>query len=311
STVAILYYDFAITVLPEIQYCWTQPRSRTAFMLFVGMRYLGLLGSIPIFFEYFLENENDHVSRNAPTCRELQLYHQAFIMTTQGIVAILILLRTYALYHGSKRVLVSLVAMYIGGAIHCVVALVTTQGPLSTKTPLHFKYPLCNTSLTDEQGIHLALAWSAMLWFDTVIFALTLYKAIQMRREISSGSLIERLFRDGTIYYGILVALNMTNIVTFLKTPSGSPMKGVASVMANVLSMTLTSRLMLNLRDPSLTSGRRIGGTSQRVDLPGLSTGRFSTRISFTRRPTTVTGTECLTMDELGSSVGSDCQDRV
>lgn len=35
-----------------------------------------------------------------------------------------------------------------------------------------------------------------MLWFDTIIFLLTLYKAVLMRRELSGG-LLEILFRDG------------------------------------------------------------------------------------------------------------------
>lgn len=35
-----------------------------------------------------------------------------------------------------------------------------------------------------------------MLWFDTIIFLLTFFKAIQMRREMSGG-LLEILFRDG------------------------------------------------------------------------------------------------------------------
>ncbi|KAI0780786.1 hypothetical protein BD413DRAFT_11766 [Trametes elegans] len=285
----ILYYDYAITVLSEIQFCWTQPKLKPSFMLFVINRYLGLIGPIPLFLEYFLQNADEH-----------------------GIVAILMILRTYALYHGSKRILVLLVAMHIGGDIHCIVAVVTSKSPLSTNTPLDFNFPWCNTSLTNDQGVHLALAWSAMLWFDTIIFVLTLYKAIQMRREISAGGLIERLFRDGTIYYGILVALNMINIITFLKTPANSPMKGMATVITNVMSVTLTSRLMLHLRDPSLVGGRRIGPTSQWTDRPGFSTGQFSTRISFGRQPT-ATDTEGMTMEELGTSVGtdSDCQNRV
>lgn len=38
-----------------------------------------------------------------------------------------------------------------------------------------------------------------MLWFDTIIFLLTLYKAVLMRRELSGG-LLEVLFRDGTSF---------------------------------------------------------------------------------------------------------------
>lgn len=44
--------------------------------------------------------------------------------------------------------------------------------------------------------LDLALAWSAMLWFDTAIFALTFYKAIQVRHDMP-GTLLVTMFRDG------------------------------------------------------------------------------------------------------------------
>ncbi|CDO72855.1 hypothetical protein BN946_scf185002.g40 [Trametes cinnabarina] len=138
AALTALYYDYAITILSEIQYYWSPPMLSINFLLFVVNRYVGLLGPIPVFFEYFM-------------------------LTSES-------------------------------------------------------YPQCNLALSDAQGVHLALAWSAMLWFDTVIFMLTLFKALQVRRELTGG-LLEILFRDGTIYYGILVAVNMINIITFLKTP--------------------------------------------------------------------------------------------
>ncbi|KAI0636827.1 hypothetical protein C8Q77DRAFT_1094791 [Trametes polyzona] len=217
-------------------------------------------------------------------------------MLSQAVVAILLILRTYALYNCSKRMLALLVSMHLGGAVHCLSAVLTSKSPLTTDITLDFHYSLCNLSLTDDQGVHLALAWSAMLWFDTIIFLLTLYKAVQMRRELSGG-LLEILFRDGTIYYGILVAVNMVNIITFLETPPNTPMKGMATTMTNVLSVTLTSRLMLNLRDPSL---QRRGRNAETSRYDGWSMGQFTSRLMSFRDPTT-TDSESVTLDELGN----------
>ncbi len=56
-----------------------------------------------------------------------------------------------------------------------------------------------------RQQADLALAWSAMLWFDTCIFALTFWKAIQVRREVAGGLLVT-IFRDGmSTYVAILI----------------------------------------------------------------------------------------------------------
>ena len=37
-----------------------------------------------------------------------------------------------------------------------------------------------------------------MLWFDTIIFVLTFYKAIKLRHEMPGGLLVT-MFRDGTL----------------------------------------------------------------------------------------------------------------
>ncbi|KAI0673083.1 hypothetical protein C8Q78DRAFT_969328, partial [Trametes maxima] len=285
----ILYYDYVMTFFSEIEYYWSPPVPSVSFLLFTVNRYIGLFGPIPVFFEYF-----------SALCRQLQLYHQIFAMLSQAVVAVLLILRTYALYNCSKRILALLIAMHLGGAVHCLSAVLTSKSPLTTSTSLDFAYDRCNLSLTDDQGIHLALAWSAMLWFDSIIFALTLYKAIQMRRELSGG-LLETLFRDGTIYYGILMAVNMVNIITFLVCDPNTPMKGMATTMTNVLSVTLTSRLMLNLRDPTVQRSRRGGETSR---YGGWSTGQFSSRMMSFRYG--AADVESMTLDEFGTSCESD-----
>ena len=43
----------------------------------------------------------------------------------------------------------------------------------------------------------IAIAWTAMLWFDTTIFVLTLARAWQMHRRMPGG-VLETLVRDGS-----------------------------------------------------------------------------------------------------------------
>ncbi|KAI0831459.1 hypothetical protein BC628DRAFT_1415956 [Trametes gibbosa] len=308
SALTILYYDYAMTFFSELEYYWIPASPSLSFLLFVVNRYIGILGPIPVFFEYFSEmSEHRCVAPSFDICHEPMSNHlQMSAATTlppnlrNVEPSVLLILRTYALYNCSKRMLALLVGMHIGGAIHCLTAVLTSKSPLTTEIPLGFHYSFCNLSLTDDQGVHLALAWSAMLWFDTIIFLLTLYKAVQMRKE-RSGGLLEILFRDGTIYYGILVAVNMVNIITFLETPPNTPMKGMATTMTNVLSVTLTSRLMLNLRDPELQRRGRHAETSRNE---GWSMGQFTSRMMSFRQPTT--DLESTTLDHLETSCTSD-----
>ncbi|PIL24129.1 hypothetical protein GSI_13881 [Ganoderma sinense ZZ0214-1] len=269
----ILYYDFALTVVSEIEFFWTSANWSIISVLFVVNRYFGLLGTVPLGFEYF----------GTPS---EQTYHQAFAIATQAIVAIMLVIRTYALYDRSKRILAVLIVAHVGGAIGCLVAMLTTKSPNATNIPLPFTTSGCDLSLTNAQGLHIAFAWIAMLWFDSTIFTLTLVQTIRMRRYFPGG-ILEKLLRDGTIYFGIMVASNVSNIVTFLATPSGSNLKGLETTFTNVLSTTLTSRLILNLRDPTLGRPRRASETQPTTTLtstaaPPTSSYMMSTRYTLT-----------------------------
>ena len=58
---AILYYDFALTLVSEIEFFWTSANWSIISVLFVVNRYFGLIGAIPLGFEYF-GTASEHVS---------------------------------------------------------------------------------------------------------------------------------------------------------------------------------------------------------------------------------------------------------
>ena len=50
---AILFFDYTLTFSTEVEYFWKSASASLFSVLFVVNRYFGLLGSIPIIFEYF------------------------------------------------------------------------------------------------------------------------------------------------------------------------------------------------------------------------------------------------------------------
>ncbi|TBU35842.1 hypothetical protein BD311DRAFT_647487, partial [Dichomitus squalens] len=194
---AILFYDFSLTFSTEVEYFWKSANISLFSVLFAANRYFGLLGPIPTIFEYF---------------------------TSPSEQVIILVLRTYALYERSGRILVLLIVTH----------------------------DVC--LFTD-----LAIAWFAMLWFDTTIFVLTLARAIQMHRRLPGG-IVEILFRDGTIYYG-----------------------RACSVCICRLSTTLISRLILNLRDTRLRRARYIGEGANSQALSATSAQSVVSRVVFGR----------------------------
>jgi hypothetical protein len=115
-----------------------------------------------------------------------------------------------------------------------------------------------------------------VLVFDSVIFSLTLNKAFKMGRGIR---LLDVIVRDGTMYFSALFIVNLANILILLFAPP--LLKSSTTSMTNVLSITLVSRLMLNLRaqssaqvelPSSIESERRF-----QAALPGRSVTAVST----------------------------------
>jgi len=96
------------------------------------------------------------------------------------------------------------------------------------------------------RGLYYSLAWTGVLIFDIVIFSLTLYKALTIRREIP---LLDVMVRDGAMYFSVLFIVNLVNILMLRFSPPS--LKHCAETLTNVLSTILASRLVLNLREQS------------------------------------------------------------
>jgi len=110
-----------------------------------------------------------------------------------------------------------------------------------------------------------------------VIFSLTLYKAFTMGRGIR---ILDVIVRDGTMYFSALFIVNLTNILILL---FAQPLlKNSTTSITNVLSITLVSRLMLNLRAQS----------SAQAGLPSSveSERRFQAALPVARPPMTGSG---------------------
>ncbi|KAH9856355.1 hypothetical protein C2E23DRAFT_882429 [Lenzites betulinus] len=253
---ALLFYDFVLTFQEEVERYWTGSFSLASFLFFLN-RYLSLLGHIPVIFAFFRSlPASQYVSQLS---RSFQLYHFLLSIAVQCIVTALMLLRTYALYGRSRRVLVLLLGIIAIGAPLCVWGLLKGQLTGISKS-VTFAAPAganhthtwCNLASSQQEGYDLAIAWGAISAFDATVFVLTLLKALEMGRAWSGGY-FRVMLRDGTIYFAFLFLCYVSNILPYAL--SQPVHKGVSTSVTNVVSSTLISRLMLNIRDPDLRQG--------------------------------------------------------
>ncbi|KAI0632837.1 hypothetical protein C8Q77DRAFT_849115 [Trametes polyzona] len=248
---ALLYYDFVLTIPQEVERYWRRKFSFPSFLFYLN-RYMSVLSHIPVIIEFF-----------GVFPETFQQYHRFISILIQGVVAALMVLRTYALYGRDKRILALLLVIIGTGGIISIWVLVVgrrTRRPTIQHADVDAVARIgCDLTLSQEEGYDLAIAWSAILVFDATVFVLTLLQSLRIGRAWSGGY-FRIMLRDGTVYFAAMFVCYLSNILAYaLAKPVH---KGVSTSITNVVSTTLIARLMLNIRDPNLLEGPHRWGTS-------------------------------------------------
>ncbi|KAJ7214451.1 hypothetical protein GGX14DRAFT_610917 [Mycena pura] len=321
---ALLIYDYFVTLEWEASRYWHSGISSLT-VLFFANRYGTLLGNVPVVLLNFwtapASPSKDLVrtvhinalpyAEKVPdvlypslspstglvplaqcrfSCRDLYWYHESFIIVIQIVIAVLLILRTYALYERNNRVLGFMFLFSVG--VICTVVWSTIDSDHSP-TALQGIVSLdmgCAYSVTQAESKGMIIAWSALGLFDCMIFLLTLYKTLS--RHIPTGpKLLTVLMRDGCLYFGVMVISNLCNILSYAlgtvrelcsplahtsNTPaSQSYTRGLFNTSTNIISSLMITRLMLNIRDPALA--RDASCDSQEPSAVQWAAGVFST----------------------------------
>ncbi|KAF9525441.1 hypothetical protein CPB83DRAFT_859565 [Crepidotus variabilis] len=279
----ILYYDYYLTFPVEVERMW---RRGTGFSWAVGLfylnRYMALFGHIPVVVEYFWRTSSPNKPRVSAICNLLQSYHQYLAIVVQVIVAALLAIRIYALYERSRRVLIFvLVVIFTALGVGCW-SVVSQRRVIK---PEIYVPVGCAITLNYDEAIHMTIAWGGMFVFDLIIFSMTLYKSLVLPR-LRETSLLSILMRDGAVYFACIVASNLANMLTFIY---GTPFtRGVGTTFTNVISSTMTSRLMLNLRHPGLVSNMKQSIHPRLTEDLGFYIDSLQTRQEYIRTSSTV-----------------------
>jgi len=95
-----------------------------------------------------------------------------------------------------------------------------------------------------------AAAFSGLLVLDFTIFVLSTYRSIKLGRRNNNQPFLRRLMMDGFLYYGVTWSANLANIIFLLTARRAVSL--ATPVFANILSVIMVSRLVINLHDPML-----------------------------------------------------------
>ncbi|KAF9062924.1 hypothetical protein BDP27DRAFT_1368426 [Rhodocollybia butyracea] len=180
------------------------------------------------------ENRNIFTDLKLSSCQSLELYHQVFQSVTQGIVTALFSLRVYALYGCRRAVLVIFmgIAIFGGGTSIASKPFNTPKSglPHSLKLKQHGRHNFCSAESTYGDP------FSPLLYEMVPLISCKIY-GFQL-----SGA-------GNVMVNRIMALLNLANIISL------HPLQGNFSAFVGCLSVTLMSRIVLNLHEAADTGG--------------------------------------------------------
>ncbi|KAF5352989.1 hypothetical protein D9758_007966 [Tetrapyrgos nigripes] len=203
-------------------------------------------------------------------CGGLHIFREISLVLSEVIVSVLLTLRIYAIYGCNKRVLGFMV----------LVAAILIGLALQFRSHLWAAIRIWIISLKE------AAAWEALFVYDSLLFAMIIIKGYKNKRSMERMPLLHMILRDGAIYFAVMALANLANIFTFyfagvreastliaakIKMFSFSALyKGGLSTFSSATSVTMISRLTLNLR-----ANTKVQGNLQTFDNVYFSTLHF------------------------------------
>ncbi|KAJ7501823.1 hypothetical protein B0H11DRAFT_1991285 [Mycena galericulata] len=230
SGLVILVYDHLLTMGSEVELIWYSRKRLSTYWFFV-VRYLCLGCSAIMLVFYFRDLSPE-------SCSRLERGLEAFVLLQESLVVVSLTIRVVSMYAFNLWVLAAFLT--IGGV----------ASALALWTIIELGHPQMLTA----PGM-------TGLTIDLLVFGLTLRRAIAERSVIQmvQGSLINRMARDGVI----IVLANLANVLSLYII-----IAGILSWWTTSLSVTLISRLMLNLHRAGVgNSATTDDGTTEHQDL--------------------------------------------
>ncbi|PAV16742.1 hypothetical protein PNOK_0836200 [Pyrrhoderma noxium] len=246
ASVIILYYDHLITLRNEIGQIWNRKISLNS-ILFLINRYTTSFGYI---FELYIAFDAPNIKVCLPLnfILLLEANHATFLsswtlsLVTRVIVSIILSLRTYALYNRNLKVLISIGSIALASIITFFVVLIHIGGIFSGFGVI-----------SSSSGLVIRSCFPGHIDKSSKKINVATFRMVREQKRAGIGApFAGLLMRDGSIYFGVIILLNALNLVFFVderfESTLFSQSTGSLSLLSQVMTVTIISRLILNLR---------------------------------------------------------------
>ncbi|KAF8056523.1 hypothetical protein FPV67DRAFT_1431157, partial [Lyophyllum atratum] len=265
SSIALLYFDYALTFGMEVEYMWRQ-KFRFSTILYICCRY-GLVANIV----YLLTIANK-ITLSVTRCNAGYRISGALSVLGRTAVVIVWGARTYAVFARSRLVLT-----FFGTIGLMIVILDVVSCSTLREDTLCSKYPQIHVPTTIFGGL-LAIM---MCIFEICSAGLTTLRSIQALNvggpwRSQKKGFMYLLFEQGTLYFCVVTVFTITSLA--LNVVSGGFLQRLLNAYTVPLSGLMTARFLLHLRKwESKHVGFQSAGPRQAAEREETTTMDFTT----------------------------------
>lgn len=240
----LVFYEHATTLSQEIELIWARKKSGVTVIFALNRWFtVGLAVSMLL----LVPNWDTNIA-----CEAVNILLPVFQLLLSIIWAAFSALRVYAI--GGREWRLALVTLTLG-IVPIATNLASDVKTVYTSIFVPSIGTLCNDIpllSNDANIILLVLTRSCLIASDAIILVVTWLKTYRIKREADEvnvkTSIVTLLLRDGTIYFGVLLILNVLHLVLSLTNVFLDVTYFVTS-----LSSIIISRFLLNLRQIGLS----------------------------------------------------------
>lgn len=235
-TFVYLLYDIFENLDEEVKFVWFS-NGIVGNLLYFATRYLSLVDMTVMAVYLFRPNLDPH------TCTVLNRISTYFIVSGIIIAEIILVIRTWVIWHRSRVVLAYLVAVELALTIAGVVNVHTSLNELHYGPSL---LPTLIPCFPSTLGFRVYIDFASVLFMDLNILLFTLRRAFSQLRG-NRSNLVRTLYRDGFLYFFFLCVISLANLVLYAALLDTS-YYFVLLEPQRVLHSTLSARLIRNVK---------------------------------------------------------------
>ncbi|KAF9458942.1 hypothetical protein BDZ94DRAFT_1312843 [Collybia nuda] len=229
----VLIFDHLLTFSEEVERIWKRKITGAA-ILFLINRYI-----TPLQFIITIDAFNDPIwTPTFSRCRQFVAFEGASTVALIAVCELIMILRVYALYGRRRPILVLLMVLW-------TLQIILSSISMKLGFPVPLPAGLVGCIFTARSKLFPAV-WVTPLITDSTIFFLTMWRTRDYIKRSNNTPTMRVFIRDGLLYFLVIFVANLMNTLTFFL--AVDDLKAVGASFSQLITATMISRLVLNLR---------------------------------------------------------------